>query len=358
MARRGTTMFAWAAAAVLVLASAGLRAAPHEEKSLEPTAEEIAAARAALKLSEIPYRIVYETFRDGNWELFSVKADGSDPVNLTKTPDVNELYPHVSPDGTKVCFVVDEYEKDAKDPKTRGAWLMNLDGTGRRKVADGIREACWKGDGTALALLPLEFEKFTYEDYSTKGVRFYDVATGRLTDHPNKDLFHLYNLCWSSDGKWFVATVHGGMGFKHSILAFEVDGMKVHDLKIPGCRPDLSPDGKKIAWGASDWDLFVGDFDVSGPVPVVKNRRAVVRSAEPVKVYHIDWSPDGKYVAFSRGPERKNLRGAPEMIGLRAEGWNICVADAEKTNVWVQITSDGNSNKEPDWAPVPKNGGK
>ena len=30
-------------------------------------------------LKDIPYRIVYETFRDGNWELYSIQADGSDP---------------------------------------------------------------------------------------------------------------------------------------------------------------------------------------------------------------------------------------------------------------------------------------
>ena len=308
-------------------------------------------------LKDIPYRIVYETFRDGNWELFSVKADGSDPVNLTSTPKVNELYPHVSPDGTKVCFVCDEFEEGAKVPKIRTAWYMNLDGTGRTKIGDGIREACWGPDSKVIAYLPCEFDKFTYEDYATKGVKFFDLAGSKHSEHPNKELFHLYNLCWSADGKWMVATVHGGMGYKHSILAFEVAGLQVTDLKIPGCRPDLSPDGKKIAWGASDWDIFAGDFDVSGPAPAVKNRRALVKSAEPTKIYHVDWSPDGKYITFSRGPEVKNLHGAPEMIGLQAKGWNICVADANAESVWWEITSDGNCNKEPDWAPA-KAGGK
>ena len=31
----------------------------------------------AEKLSDVPYRIVYETWQDDNWELFSAKADGS-----------------------------------------------------------------------------------------------------------------------------------------------------------------------------------------------------------------------------------------------------------------------------------------
>jgi len=346
----------WAGAAIILAASAVLLAGEAAKKPAEPPPPPSKEFAATLK--DIPCRIVYETFRDGNWELFSVRADGSDPVNLTRTPDANELYPHVSPDGKKVCFVVDEFEPGATQPKTRSAYFMNIDGTGRTKVAGGIREACWKADGTALALLPCEFDRFTYEDYATKGVRIYDLATGRIADHPNKDLYHLYNLCWSPDGKWFVATVHGGMGYKHAILAFEADGTKVFDLKIPGCRPDLSPDGRKITWGASDWELFVGDFDVSGPAPVVKNRRAVVKSAEPIKIYHSDWSPDGKYVTFSRGPEKKTLKFAPEMIGIKAAGWNLCVADANAASVWAEITTDGNCNKEPDWAPLRAGSGR
>jgi len=310
----------------------------------------------AKKLKDIPNRIVYETFRDGNWELFSVKADGSDPVNLTHTAKVNELYPHVSPDGTKVCFVSDEFEEGAKNPKVRSAWYMNLDGAGRTKIGDGIREACWSPDSKTIAYLPCEFDKFTYDDFATKGVKFFDLATGKHSEHPNKDLFHLYNLCWSPDGNWMVATVHGGMGYKHTILAFEAKGTKVTDLKIPGCRPDLSPDGKKVAWGASDWELDAADIDFGGDAPRIRNRHALVKSAEPTKIYHVDWSPDGKYVAFSRGPEKKNLKFAPEMIGIKAAGWNICVADANAESIWWEITSDGNCNKEPDWAPVKAGG--
>ena len=39
-----------------------------------------------------------------------MNADGSEPVNLTRTPREHEHYPQVSPDGTKICFSVDEGE--------------------------------------------------------------------------------------------------------------------------------------------------------------------------------------------------------------------------------------------------------
>ena len=97
---------------------------------------------------------------------------------------------------------------------------MNLDGTGRVKVADNARQPCWSPDSKTIAYLEGEFERYTTRDFATKELIFYDLATGTHTPHPNKDLHHLYNICWSPDGNWFVATVHGGMGHDHAILAF------------------------------------------------------------------------------------------------------------------------------------------
>jgi len=303
------------------------------------------------ELKTYEHKIVYETQRDGHWELCRVGADGSNPTLLTRTPQSHELYPRVSPDGTKVCFSVDEGEGDSK---VRNVYCMNLDGSDRKLVARNARQACWKSDGSAIAYLKGEFETFNYLDYATKGIYFYDVKTGKHRQHPNDKIHHLYNLCWSPDGEWFIATVHGGMAFKHAILILEADGPGVYNLGIHGCRPDFSPDGKRITWGASDWVLMVADLDLAGPTPKLSDPRPLARSAKPIKIYHTDWSPDGRYIAFSRGPSKKRLGFAPEMVGIPAKGWNICVADARRTDRWVQITSDGNANKEPDWQPAGK----
>ena len=301
------------------------------------------------ELKKLPYRIVFETQREGNWKLFMMNADGSNPVSLTGTPGANELYPHVSPDGTKICFVVDEKVGKAK---RRDVTMMNLDGTGRTLVAKSGRDPFWAPDGKHIVYLKDEVEQLVYTDYATKGVFFYELATGKQRQHVNPELYHLYNICSLPDCKWFVSTVHAGMGFKHGILAIEAEGTTVQNLGIPGCRPDVSPDGKKIAWGAGDCVLKVGDLELVDGKWKVTHDRPVVTSEKPIHIYHIDWSPDGKYVAFSRGPSKHAMGFAPEMIGIKAEGWNICVADAAKTNCWVPITNDGKSNKEPDWVPA------
>ncbi|MCX7824326.1 MAG: hypothetical protein N2689_02080, partial [Verrucomicrobiae bacterium] len=97
------------------------------------------------------------------------------------------------------------------------------------------------------------------------------------------------------------------------------------------------------------------DLDLSGPEPRVLNARAVVTSQKPVEVYHVDWSPDGRYLAFATGTKSaKKLASPPEFVGVVAEGWHIGVADANASNRFVQITTDGVSNKEPDWVPIAK----
>src|ERR1700722_709609 len=214
------------------------------------------------------HKLVYETNRDGNWELYVCNADGSHPVNLTRTPDVGELYPKPSPDGTKICFVADE-GKGAD--KIRNIYCMNSDGSDRFQIATNGREPCWNADGTKIAYMKGEFQRFSYTDFATKGLMIYDLKTRKSQPHPNSKLRHLYTLNWSPDGNWFVATVHAGMGFNHSILAIEAQGNKVFDLKLDGCRPNISPDGKKICWGHGDYCAGVAALDFSGPTPIARD---------------------------------------------------------------------------------------
>jgi len=311
------------------------------------------------ELKAYRHKILYETFKDGNWEIYLANADGSGAKNLTNTPDVDEVYPKASPDGTKIVVCADEGKGEAR---ARNLYVMNLDGSSRIKIADNGREPCWSGDSKSVAYLPGEFDKFTFSDFATKGIRIYDLATAKTREHPNNaKIHHLYTLNWTPDGKWFVSTVHGGMGFKHGILAIEADGEGVTDLKLSGCRPDVSPDGKKIIWGHGDYAVGLAELDFSQKPPVAKFLRNIVESKDPVETYHCDWSPDMKYVSFTLGPKfkGKNLRGLlPEFPGVEAPGWNVCIADASQTNRWAAITLDGKSNKESDWVSVPEAGSK
>jgi dipeptidyl aminopeptidase/acylaminoacyl peptidase len=203
-------------------------------------------------------------------------------------------------------------------------------------------------------------------DFYTKGMEFYNLKTGKTTPHPNSaKLQHLYNPNFSPNGKWIVATVHAGMGFGHTILLIEAHGDRIIDLKIPGCRPRLSADNRHIAWGPGDHELALAPIDLDSDNPTVGTWSLHITD-EKNKIYHIDWSPDGRYVAFSRGPEGEGdlskqgtFQAACEIVGVYAGGWNIYAVSAKRTGTldlqtatdadYVQLTSNGNSNKQPKW---------
>lgn len=346
-------LFAVRRAAVAVTVTFAIMLIAGQARADDKPAEQPKESKDLLaELKTYRHKIVYETNRDGNWELYICNADGSNPVNLTNTKDVDELFPKPSPDGTKICFVADEGKGDTR---IRNIYYMNSDGTGRVKIATNGREPCWSPDGTQIAYMKGEFEKFTFMDAATKGLFIYDLKTGKTREHVNNKLHHLYTLNWSPDGKWFVATVHGGMGFQHNILAIEANGDKVYDLKLSGCRPNISPDGKKVVWGHGDYCAGVANLDLNGPTPVATDIVDVVESKNPIETYHITWSPDMKYITFTRGPrlQKKGLRGLlAEFPGVEAPDWNVCVADPHKRNRWVAITTDGKSCKQPSWVVV------
>jgi Tol biopolymer transport system component len=48
-------------------------------------------------------RIAFTSLRDGNYEIYSMKADGTEQTNLTRN-SVDDMHPAVSPDGKKIAY--------------------------------------------------------------------------------------------------------------------------------------------------------------------------------------------------------------------------------------------------------------
>jgi Tol biopolymer transport system component len=315
------------------------------------------------ELKDSSFKIANECYVNDNWEIFVMNADGSNPVNLTHTPKQHEHYPQIAPDGSKIAFSVDEGEgRDA----VRSLWVMDIDGKSRRKLVDHAREPFWSPDSKVIGFLPQEYPKFNVIDFYTDGMKFYDLATGNIETHVNStNLHHLYNPGFSADGKWIVATVHAGMGFEHAILLIEAHGPRIINLKIPGCRPCLSPDGKQIAWGAGDHEIAAAPISLNEETPAVGEWRLHIKD-ETNKIYHVDWSPDSRFLSFSRGPEGEGdltktgtFQAACEIVGVHAAGWNICAVSAQGQGIidlngtnqddFSMLTTNGWSNKEPSW---------
>jgi Tol biopolymer transport system component len=315
------------------------------------------------RLKKLPFKIAYETYTNDNWEIFVMNADGSNPVNLTQTPNVHEHYPQISPNGDKMCFVADEGKgREA----VRTLYVMDIDGHNRKKIADHAREPFWSPDGKIIGFLPQEYRKFDVIDYYTQGMDFYDLATGETTPHVNTtNIHHLYNPSWSQNGKWIAATTHATAKYGHAILLIEAHGDKIINLQIPGCRPCLSPDGKQIAWGAGDHEIAAAPIDLDAEDPKVGEWRLRIKD-ETNKIYHVDWSPDSRFLSISRGPDGEGDVSKPgtfgaacEIMGVYAPGWNLFAVSAERSGTldinqageqdFQMLTSNGLSNKESAW---------
>lgn len=311
------------------------------------------------ELKGYPHKILYEAYHDGNWDLFIMNADGSDQKPLTHTPDLHEHYPQATPDGKKICFLGDKGEGRST---IRGIYTMNVDGTDRKCIAQKGRHPCWSPDGDKIAYVQHEFDRFQLMDYVDKGLYIYDCETGGTTAIDNSEnIEHIYVLNWSTDGNWIIATCHAGMGFKHTTVGIEIEGNRILDLGTGGCRPSVGADGQCIAWSITDHLINIAKLDFSDGRPKITNIEPLV-GKEPKHFYHPDVSPDGKYVAYSVSPGGGRVKadgpgthtGIGELIGVKGH-WSIRVvriSDKGKPQdiEQFQLTDDPTmSPKEAEW---------
>ncbi|MCA1614892.1 MAG: protein kinase [Acidobacteria bacterium] len=77
-------------------------------------------------------RVVYSSQASGNWDIWTMDADGSNQRQLTRDSDQN-LFPSISPDGRMVVF--ESYRGGRSH-----VWRMSLDGSDQRRLTDGTGE--------------------------------------------------------------------------------------------------------------------------------------------------------------------------------------------------------------------------
>ena len=49
-------------------------------------------------------------------DIYMTDADGSNQINLTKTPGISEQYPDFSPDGSQLCYFHSNYGRSLSAP--------------------------------------------------------------------------------------------------------------------------------------------------------------------------------------------------------------------------------------------------
>ena len=172
-------------------------------------------------------RIAFDSERQGNFEIFVMKADGSNGARLTDNA-AEDWTPAWSPDGSRIAFSSDREDGDYD------IYVMNVDGSNVTKLTD--------------------------------------------------DSAGEWSPAWSPDGSR-IAFFHGQPG-NAEIYVMNADGTGVVNLtNFPGggdSHPTWSPDGSKIAFaswrrqripGDSPRDIYVMNADGSGVVRITASDR-------------------------------------------------------------------------------------
>ncbi|WP_206107904.1 sigma-70 family RNA polymerase sigma factor [Paludisphaera rhizosphaerae] len=78
------------------------------------------------------------------WQLYVMNLDGSNPRQITEGG--NPFSARFSPDGRRILYT------DGPKADRRGIWVVDLDGSNRRRVFDEDGSACWSPDGKRIAV--------------------------------------------------------------------------------------------------------------------------------------------------------------------------------------------------------------
>jgi dipeptidyl aminopeptidase/acylaminoacyl peptidase len=276
----------------------------------------------------------------------ALAAQSRHPLKLDDVQRLKDVRdPQCAPDGRAVAYVVSSV--DVKEDKTNShIWIASLDGTSDRQVtwsADSEAAPRWSPDGKYLA-----FTSSRPGPARGSQVWLLDRSGGeafQLTDVKGR----LQGYEWAPDSKRLALVVgdpdpdaeppaaggdagrgrapkpividrykykQDGQGYllagRHSYLhLFDVATKKLERLTAgtaDEASPSWSPDGTRIAFTSNRAED--PDRDPAGQVFVAEARpgskeRAVTPSTTRAGRSRLEWSPDGRWIAFLEGDERK-----------------------------------------------------
>src|SRR6185369_11867079 len=97
--------------------------------------------------------IVWSSSREENYDLYTMKTDGSDVKQITKGDQV-DWFPRFSPDGSKVLFCRSKSgwvsERDANNSDKWDLYTIKPDGSAPTKVVDNASWGSWISDDEIL----------------------------------------------------------------------------------------------------------------------------------------------------------------------------------------------------------------
>jgi len=215
-------------------------------------------------------------------DVFVMRSDGTDVRQLTKNDPAaflrgaHDNAPAWAPDGKRLAFASTRCCDTEHSMGNRALYVMRPDGSGAKQISDGsvhVWRIAWSPDGKAIAYTGLRGPIWLVDP---------DGANPRRLG--GDDGRFIKDLDWSPDGRQIVYATQG-----------------------------LDPDAPAARWGSVSEDYQVRIINRGGT-----GETAIYRCSGLCHFggYGVEWSPDGKQIAFLFG--RVRGKGIDWHIGLVA----------------------------------------
>ncbi|UCE18146.1 MAG: PD40 domain-containing protein [Gemmatimonadota bacterium] len=249
--------------------------------------------------------IYYVSDETGTFNIWQTDIDGSSKRQMTYHKEDGVRFSSISRNGSVIA-----YEQSAD------IWTLKTGEHDPRKVeifaasdqkANPIERTTFSSKATEMEVSHDEKEAafvIRGEIFVTKMDEDESTKAMRITDNPARD----YDIGWAPHGDT-LAFVSDRNGNRDIYLAYSTDPdekrlskslnrdvVQLTDSKEEDHGPRFSPDGKKIAFIRGNGEMWTMNRDGSG------EKRILEGWAEPT----FTWSPDSKWITFSRDDEEFN----------------------------------------------------
>ena len=232
-------------------------------------------------------KIVFESTRDGEYQIYSMNSDGTDVTDLSRS-GANDKDPAWSRDGSKIVFQSD------RDPGgDTNIYVMNADGSNQTRLTTGRFNGnpAWSPDGRQIV----------FESTRTGRSEIYVMnADGSHQTQITFDDPIATDAAWSPDGTRiaYASTLSG----RYQIYTVSPGGgksVRVTNADATELGPTWSPDGSRIAF-YSDRDKAASRIYTMNPDGT--DVKPVTVSVGPTSTVDSNptWAPDGHELAFQR----------------------------------------------------------
>lgn len=271
----------------------------------------------APEAEELRGRIVFASDRDGNFEIYTMYANGSHVTRLTNYPG-DDTEPAWSPDGQKIAFVSDRPGRDE-------IFVMNSDGTNVERLTfstSNKHSPAWSPDGSHIAYVDSHKADFPDFDSEIHTVEIESNESIRLTSNGREDI----TPTWLDNGRIIYAY---GNYLEYGLTMMNDDGSK-QSLFTKGIQPAISPNGELLAYSEQN-GIYVASMS-----ELLSNQNASMRITEANGYnYSPAWSPDGERIVFISGRD-----GNAEIYVMNTDGSNL-----------IRLTFSAAEEQSPDWTP-------